>query len=148
MAFGEDWLSDEDLHAYVDDMLDPSRRLAVALYLAAHPPEAARAETFRAQKEAIRALFDHILAQPVPNRLIRPVGRRAAFCGRRRSTLAAIGVTAVVLASGVALVTQVPRLRNVLVTEPAILAPHPAGTGYPEIRPMLPVRKLRRSAEI
>jgi anti-sigma factor RsiW len=132
MARGEHWISDEDLHAYIDDMLDPTRRLAVALYLAKHPSEAARAEAFRAQKEAVRALFDHVLAQPVPPRLVRPVGR----CVRRRSALAALGMTAIVLAGGYAIASQVPRLREALLAEPAVLEPHPTGTSYPEIWPI------------
>lgn len=132
MARSEPWISDEDLHAYIDDMLEPARRLAVALYLAKHPVEAARAEAFRAQKEAVRALFDHVLAQPVPPRLIQPVGR----CVRRRSALAALGMTAIVLAGGYAIASQVPRLREALLADPAVVAPHPTGTSYPEIRPI------------
>lgn len=61
--------SEQELHAYIDGGLDPARRLEVAVYLARHPGDAARGEAFRAQKEGIRALFDHVLDQPVPEHL-------------------------------------------------------------------------------
>ena len=62
-------VSEDDLHAYVDGTLDGARRLAVSLYLAAHPAEAARVEAFRAQKEAVNALFGKVVEEPLPQRL-------------------------------------------------------------------------------
>src|SRR5690242_11740011 len=66
-AMREATVSDDELHAYMDGALDPMRRLEIASYLAGHPLEAARAEAFRAQREGLRALFDHVLDQPVPH---------------------------------------------------------------------------------
>ena len=62
-------ITEDDLHAYLDGTLDPSRRLAVSLYLAAHPADAARVEAFRAQKEAVHALFGSVVEEPLPQRL-------------------------------------------------------------------------------
>lgn len=72
--------SDDDLHAYVDDQLDPARREAVATWLAGHPVEAERVAAWQAQKRALLAAFDPVLAEPVPQRLLaaaqhRPSGR-------------------------------------------------------------------------
>ena len=64
-------ITENDLHAYVDGTLDGARRLAVSLYLAAHPAEAARVEAFRAQKEAVHVLFGSIVEEPLPQRLKR-----------------------------------------------------------------------------
>jgi anti-sigma factor RsiW len=62
-------ITEDDLHAYIDGTLDRPRRLAVALYLIAHPAEAARVEVFRAQKEAVNILFGSIIDEPLPQRL-------------------------------------------------------------------------------
>lgn len=66
-----DAIKEEELHAYVDGALDAGRRLDIALYLASAPFEAARVEAFRAQKEGVHALFDHIIDQPTPKKLRR-----------------------------------------------------------------------------
>lgn len=62
-------ITENDLHAYVDGTLDAARRLAVSLYLATHPAEAARVEAFRAQKEVVHALFGSVVEEPLPQRL-------------------------------------------------------------------------------
>ena len=72
-------LSDNELHAYVDDCLDADSRRAVEAYLAQAPEDAARVAAYREQNAALRAAFDPVLDEPVPDRL-RHVGatRRAA----------------------------------------------------------------------
>lgn len=57
---------EDDLQAYVDDVLDDARRAQVEAYLAERPEEAARLHAYRAQDAALRALFDPVLAEPVP----------------------------------------------------------------------------------
>jgi anti-sigma factor RsiW len=47
-----------DLHAYVDDCLEPGERLAFEKQMAQDPALARRAATWRAQNGAIRAAFD------------------------------------------------------------------------------------------
>lgn len=62
-------LSEDDLHAYVDDRLDPERRRAVEAELAQSPEDAARAAAYREQTAALHALYDPVLGEPVPERL-------------------------------------------------------------------------------
>jgi anti-sigma factor RsiW len=70
-------LSEDDLHAYVDDRLDPERRRAVEAELAQSPEDAARAAAYREQSAALHALYDPVLGEPVPERLrnVRASGR-------------------------------------------------------------------------
>lgn len=67
----------EELHAYVDGRLDAPRRAAVEAHLAAHPDAAARVEEWRRQAAGMRRLFDPVLDEPVPPRLLRRPGRRS-----------------------------------------------------------------------
>ena len=70
-------LLEDDLQAFVDDVLDEARRGEVEAYLAQRPEEAARLHAYRAQDAALRALFDPVLAEPVPAALAaRPAARR------------------------------------------------------------------------
>lgn len=73
-------LSEDDLHAYVDDRLDPERRRAVEAELA-QSPDAARAAAYREQSAALHALYDPVLGEPVPERLrnIRTSRRSARY---------------------------------------------------------------------
>ena len=70
-------LLEDDLQAFVDDVLDEARRGEVEASLAQRPEEAARLHAYRAQDAALRALFDPVLAEPVPAALAaRPAARR------------------------------------------------------------------------
>jgi anti-sigma factor RsiW len=62
-------LTENDLHAYVDDRLDPDRRRAVEAELAQAPEAAARVAAYREQNAALRAFYDPVLGEPVPDRL-------------------------------------------------------------------------------
>jgi anti-sigma factor RsiW len=62
-----------ELHAYVDGALDLQHRAAVEAWLLAHPEQQERVAAFRAQNDALRALFDPVLDEPVPGRLRVPV---------------------------------------------------------------------------
>jgi anti-sigma factor RsiW len=69
-------ISENDLHAYVDGELDPARTAGVEAHLAADHEAAQRVAAWRRQKEALHALFDPVLAEPVPTRLLeRPRAR-------------------------------------------------------------------------
>lgn len=59
-------ISDEDLQSFVDGELDPARKKAVLSRLAASPADAARAEAWRRQNEALRAAFVGIPPEPAP----------------------------------------------------------------------------------
>jgi len=72
-------VTEHELHAYVDDRLDPGERRAVEEHLAAHTEDAARVQGYREQNAALRAAFDPVLSEPVPERLRRiDTSRRSA----------------------------------------------------------------------
>lgn len=62
-------ISEHDVQAYVDDALPETRRGEMEEYLASHPEEAERVHAYRAQTQALKALFDPILDEPLPERL-------------------------------------------------------------------------------
>jgi anti-sigma factor RsiW len=62
-------ISDDDLHAFVDGQLPPQRQAAVARHLQEQPEAAERVAAYVAQREALRAAFAPIAAEPVPPRL-------------------------------------------------------------------------------
>lgn len=135
---GDQPISEDELHAYVDGNIAPGRRLDIALYLARHPAEAARMEVFRAQREAIRALFDDLAHQPVPWRLRSIVRRHAQRRARRRrrSTRIVVGIAAatIVLLTGRTIVHYAAPEHGSPAAEPA--AQHAPATGeLPLIRP-------------
>ncbi len=74
-------LTENDLHTYVDDRLDPERRRAVEAELAQSPEDAARAAAYREQGAALHALYDPVLGEPVPERLrsVRASGRGVRY---------------------------------------------------------------------
>ena len=61
-----------DLHAYVDDCLEPDERLAFEQQMAQDPAIARRAALWRAQNSAIRAAFDGEGARAFPISIVRP----------------------------------------------------------------------------
>ena len=88
---GSERISEDELHAFVDDRIDSARRAAVEAYLAANPEEAERIAAFAAHKRALHGLYDPILHEPIP----------PAMLARRRSPVAAAGLRA---AAAIALV--------------------------------------------
>ena len=60
---------EDDLHAFVDDALDEERRREVQHYLDRQPDSAAWVARLRAQRQALRAAFAEVDAEPVPSRL-------------------------------------------------------------------------------
>lgn len=70
-------LSETDLQAYVDAALPPARRAEVEAWLAQHPDDAERVRAYRAQNEALRAFFDPVLDEPLPEPLHRCAGQTA-----------------------------------------------------------------------
>jgi anti-sigma factor RsiW len=64
-------VTEAELHAYIDGGLPEARRSEVELYIERRPDEASRLAAYRAQNEALRALYDPVLDEPVPQRLTR-----------------------------------------------------------------------------
>ena len=104
-----------DLHAYVDDCLEPDERLSFEKRMAQDPALARRAAAWRAQNSAIRAALDGEGAKAFSISLVRQQnevlskGRRSVTAGSRpsgeqpaRSSLAAVAGSTRPSAKGVA----------------------------------------------
>lgn len=59
----------ELIHGYVDNQLDSETELEIGLHFADHPEQRELVDEYRRQNEAIGALYDHVLSEPVPARL-------------------------------------------------------------------------------
>jgi len=71
-----------DLHAYVDDCLEPGERLAFEQLMAQNPALARRASLWRAQNNAIRTAFDGEGARAFPISVIRHQNESLVKAGR------------------------------------------------------------------
>lgn len=80
-------VTEADLHAYADNQLSATRRLQVETYLAARPQDAARVQAWMADNQALRALLDPVLHEPIPVRL--PVAPTRSLMPWRQFALAA-----------------------------------------------------------
>jgi anti-sigma factor RsiW len=65
----DSFVTEDELHAYVDGELPADRLGAVEAWLATHPEDAARVAAWRAQMEMIRARYGSVATEPVPARL-------------------------------------------------------------------------------
>lgn len=62
-------VTEDELHAYVDNELPAERRAAVEAWLAAHPEDAERVTSWRSMSDALHAKYDAVADEPVPTRL-------------------------------------------------------------------------------
>jgi anti-sigma factor RsiW len=62
-------VTEDELHAFVDDELPEERRGDVEAWLAAHPDDAERVRSWRAMAEALHARYDSVADEPLPARL-------------------------------------------------------------------------------
>ena len=62
-------VTEDELHAYVDNELPAERRGDVEAWLAAHPDCAARVRAWREMAEALHARYDSVADEAVPKRL-------------------------------------------------------------------------------
>ena len=62
-------VTEDELHAYVDNELPAERRSDVEAWLASHPDDAARVQSWRAMAEALPARYDSVIDEAVPKRL-------------------------------------------------------------------------------
>src|SRR6202011_4554182 len=62
-------VTEDELHAYVDNELPAERRGDVEAWLAAHPEDAERVQSWRAITEALHARYDSVADEAVPKRL-------------------------------------------------------------------------------
>lgn len=85
-------ITETDLHAWVDGHLAAERAREVEGYLAARPDEAQRVAAWRAQKQALRALFDPVQDEPMPARLLRAARPRSRWDVQRLAAGLAIAL--------------------------------------------------------
>ncbi|MFB9269300.1 anti-sigma factor family protein [Bradyrhizobium erythrophlei] len=62
-------ITEDDLHAYVDRVLEPERETEVAAYLENHPDVAKRVAAFSGQRSLLRAALAPIAEEPLPPQL-------------------------------------------------------------------------------
>src|SRR4051812_16420594 len=62
-------VTEDELHAYVDNELPAERRGDVEAWLSSHPDDAARVQSWRTMAEALHARYDQVLDEAVPKRL-------------------------------------------------------------------------------
>ena len=84
-------IAEEELHAWIDDQLEPERLPAVLRYLQEQPEVAQQVAAWRDQREALRSAFAPVAAEPIPprlglERLIQAAADGGSGCpgGRRR----------------------------------------------------------------
>lgn len=97
-------IQDDELSAFADNELSPERSAEVEAWLSEHPGDAARLDVLRAQDDAIRAAYDPIMTEPLPEKLA-ALGRETPKAGRwpvARWATAAAAVLAIFTAGFVA----------------------------------------------
>src|SRR4029453_8395449 len=62
-------ITEDDLHAYVDGVLEPEREAEVAAYLEGHPDMARRVAAFSDHRDPLRKALAPIRGEPVPSQL-------------------------------------------------------------------------------
>jgi anti-sigma factor RsiW len=62
-------VTEDELHAYVDNELPAERRGDVEAWLATHPDDAERVQSWRSMAEMLHARYDAVANEPVPKRL-------------------------------------------------------------------------------
>ena len=73
-------VTEHDLHAYVDNQLDSARRAEIESYLEQHPDAAATVAELRQLDQSLHALFDPVLAEPIPTTIqFPPIKQRYAL---------------------------------------------------------------------
>jgi len=129
-------ITEADLQAYIDGRLAQGRRTEIEAWLATRPDEAERIAQVRSQRDNLRALYDPVLGEPVPERLAR-VAQRGP---RPRGIALAAGWVALGAVAGVLAGWQLHALqdaRKPLLSEGASIARSAAvahATYSPEVR--------------
>ncbi len=76
-------ITEAELHAFVDGQLTPERQCEIEAALAQRPEEALRVQGYREHKLELRALFDPVLDENLPQRVLRAARPRAAWYSQR-----------------------------------------------------------------
>src|SRR5580698_7773078 len=62
-------VTEDELHAYVDNELPAERRGDVEAWLSAHPDDAERVQAWRTMAEMLHARYDAVADEAIPKRL-------------------------------------------------------------------------------
>lgn len=62
-------ITEDDLQAFVDGVLDHARMMEVSTYLDAHPEISSRIENYVGQRRALHAALDPVADEPIPSHL-------------------------------------------------------------------------------
>ena len=65
MNVSKQTVSEEELHAYIDNQLDEQRRQAVERYLAEHPQEMEHIRYYQQMNQSLRDAYDRHLQEPL-----------------------------------------------------------------------------------
>src|ERR1700731_814616 len=88
-------VTEDELHAYVDNELPAERRGDVEAWLAGHPDDAVRVQSWRAMADALHARYDSVADEAVPKRLeIERLVRQPRQIGDGADAPAPVGVIA------------------------------------------------------
>jgi len=93
-------VTEAELQAYVDRQLTPERQREIEAYLARRPEEAQRVDSYLAQKRELRALFNPVLEEPLPQRLRLAARPRTPWYMQRMAAGIAIAVVSSVAGWG------------------------------------------------
>ena len=93
-------ISEAQLHALADGVLQEEQRAAVDAHLHAHPQDAARVDAWREQNRQLRALFDPVLDEAVPSHLMQAASPPAANGAWQRHAMQAAAAIVLVIAGG------------------------------------------------
>ncbi|MGK5081407.1 anti-sigma factor family protein [Janthinobacterium sp. HLX7-2] len=93
-------ISEAQLHALADGVLPEEQRAAIDAHLRAHPEDAARVDAWREQNRQLRALFDPVLEESVPQPLWRATAPPAANGAWYRHAMQAAAAVVLVIAGG------------------------------------------------
>lgn len=118
-------MTEDDLHAYADNLLPAERRAEVEAWLAAHPEDAARVQAWIAQNRALHEAFDNVLNEALPLELVRAASPRNARPLRYWRAAAAALVMA-----GTGLVGYAVGLHNAGTPVQYVSLPHAAALAY------------------
>jgi len=91
-------ITEADLQAWVDGQLSVERAREIQAYLATRPHEAERLEAYRAQKRELHALFDPVLDEQLPERMV--AAARPPARGRMRAIAAGVAIALVSSTAG------------------------------------------------
>lgn len=130
-------VTENDLHAYADGELAPESRAGVEQYLAQRPEEAERVRAYTAQNGWLRALYNPVLDEAVPERMTRVASRPVSHAWPRFALaaglfFAGIGIGWVLRGTGIApLPADAPFAKRAAVAH-AVFSPevrHPVEVG-------------------